>query len=88
MNEPAPFERARAVKAFAKGTVGELAVVLSQQEAFEVLDYLEATASPTQFDLVTLGADIHEARMSANPWLVLDHFTIEGVSMTKRIELH
>lgn len=88
MSEPAAFERARALKRFTAGSVGDMAVIVSEQEAFEVLDYLEETASPQDFDLATLGADIHEARLTANPWLVLDHITIAGVPIARRIELH
>lgn len=88
MNEPAAFERARALKRFSAAPAAELAVVVSESEAFEVLDYLEATATPERFCIEKLSADIAEARLLCNPWFVLEHISIEGIPIARALELH
>lgn len=88
MTEPAVFARARILREFNAGAIFEVAVLASDAEAFEVLDYLEHAATAKDFDLAALSAGIEEARMASDPWLVLEHILIEGVPMVRKLELN
>lgn len=58
-------------------------LVLTAPEAYELLDWYGE-----QYSDSLLLDDIEAARLNGNPWDVLEHFNLLGLSMTRPTALH
>jgi len=91
MPEPAVVDRARALKRHAKYTgmpLREFCVTVTKGEAYELLTWFRQTADPKQTDLVLLDQAIQEAVDADDPFLVLKDFTLLGLEILPREQLH
>jgi hypothetical protein len=91
MIPPAAIAKAESLRAFALEQGAQLetfGVCLSLGEGYELLDYLAAGGLGRFLHHDQLVADIEEARVKANPWLVLDHFQLAGLSIIRADSLN
>ncbi len=91
MQAPAALEKAQVLRDYAVRTGYQLstfAVTLSEAEALEVLDYIEAGGFGIVANHELLIADCHEARKRGNPWPVLEAFHVYGLAMAPIKALH
>lgn len=88
MSDPIALDRARAVLRHIKflgGRPCEYTVSVTAEEGFELLAWLRAQASPESVNLEALDADIAQAIRSDDPWIVLDHYELLGLKISKRL---
>lgn len=82
----AAMAKAESLAHYAKSQGARLSsfvLVLTAQEAYELLDwYGEGYPDPLLLD------DIEAARLDGDPWRVLEHFNLLGLSMTRPTALH
>ena len=91
MAEPACLERARALKRHAKYTgmpLGDFCITLTKDEGFELLNWFRTTADPRTIDLNLLDEAIGQALELDNPFMVLKDFSLLGLDIIPREELH
>jgi hypothetical protein len=63
------------------------AVALTQDEAFELLDYMAAGGLGLFTDHDRLLADVRAARTAGNPWEILDSCCLMGLSIIRKDRL-
>lgn len=83
---PAAIEKAASLSRFA-ATQGEprnsFAVTLTLGEAYELLDYIAGGGLGKLLHHALLLADIQSAKLACDPWLVLQHFQLEGFDIMR-----
>ncbi|HUP06811.1 MAG TPA: hypothetical protein VMU47_06660 [Caldimonas sp.] len=89
MKTPAAIAKADSLLAHAKhcgcGT-GEFQVALTLGEGYELLDYLVSTSGVANRKL--LKADVEEAKVAGDPWLVLKDWKLHGFEVVRVESLH
>lgn len=88
MHEPIALERAFAVLQHAKklgGRLSQFTVSLTNQEGFELIDWFRAQADDGTANLALLDTDIALARSTDNPFLVLQHYELFGLKLSRRL---
>lgn len=86
MNKPAAISKAEMLAKYAQGQGSPLStwlVVVTRGEAYELLDHLAEGGMGRFANHDQLVEDIKEAKVLANPWLVLDHFQLCGMSIAR-----
>lgn len=91
MSTPAAILKAESLRKFALGQGSPLAdfqLLVSESEAFELLDYLaDPSATRCEADELLL-LDIAEAKLKRDPWPVLEHFRVLGLEIKPVRALH
>jgi hypothetical protein len=85
--EPRAFEKAKSLCAFAQASGSKpttFALCLSAEEALELLDWF-VEQNP---DNELLYADVHEAHRTNEPFTVLEHFNLMGLSIVPKSVFH
>lgn len=88
---PIALEKAESLARFAKGQgtpLNTFALVLTQAEAYELLDYLAAGGLGRYQDHARLVLDILDAKAAGNPWPILAHFQLKGFDIVSDQVLH
>jgi hypothetical protein len=87
----AALAKAESLAQFARASGSPLdtfALVLTEPEAYELLDYLASGGMGRYENHALLIADIDEAKRQKNPWGVLGWFQLEGLSIWPASSLH
>lgn len=85
------LEKAESLAKFARGSGSPLdtfAIVLTESEAYELLDYLAAGGMGRYDNHDLLIADIEQAKRDRNPYGVLGWFQLNGLSIWPASALH
>lgn len=88
---PAALAKAESLAKFARASGSSLdtfALVLTEPEAYELLDYLAAGGMGRYENHALLIADIEQAKKDKNPYGVLGWFQLEGLSIWPASALH
>lgn len=86
MSKPAAITKAEQLAHYAKGQGSPLntwMVSVTLGEAYELLDHLAQGGLGQFVNHDQLVEDIQEAKLLANPWLVLDHFQLFGMPIAR-----
>jgi hypothetical protein len=86
---PAAIKKADSLVEHAKHCgcgLGEFQVALTLGEGYELLDYLVRTSGVANRQL--LKADVEEAKLAGDPWLVLKEFRLNGFELVRVEALH
>ena len=84
--KPAALEKASALHRFAAMTgqpPKDFAVIATLGEGYELLDYLASGGCGRMRDHELLLADIEEAKLAGDPWLVLNDWKIAGLKILR-----
>jgi hypothetical protein len=84
------LERAGSLARFARHCgvpVTEFELVLTKAEAYVVLEWIPMSGMVSEEGMGVLQEDILEARRRDDPWLVLQHFTFNGMRASRASEL-
>jgi hypothetical protein len=87
--KPAAIEKAESLAHFANqcgAPLAEFELAITRAEAYELLDFLEKGGFGPPCDVLL--KDIEQARRDANPWQVLQHFNLQGLTIGKVEGLH
>lgn len=88
---PAALAKAESLSKFALASGSPLdtfAIVLTDAEAYELLDYLAAGGLGRYENHDLLIADVERAKREKNPWGVLEWFQLNGLSIYAARDLH
>lgn len=88
MHEPVALERALSVLRHARslgGRITDYTVSVSIDEGFELIDWFRAQAEAISTDLSILDMDIAVARAKNDPFVVLQHYELLGLKISRRL---
>lgn len=84
--EPEAMEKAKTLRRFAKMTGAPLqqyAVSITDAQGVELMDWFLTQADPRMVDRDSLSLAITEAKAHKDPWEVLQHFSLLGMSIER-----
>lgn len=85
--EPAALRKAKALERHLVGNTLGASVSLTDEEAWEFLEYLPSLLHPDAQDEYEF--DLSMAKLAGNPWQMLDPtFTVLGFAITRVADLH
>lgn len=90
---PAAVERAQALIRHARhvgAPLDQFVLPVSKAEGFELVAWLRTDSAEAQqpLDYRQLDEDIAHARQIDDPWFVLNHFSLFGLPIVRREDLH
>lgn len=91
MSVIAAIEKAQKLRNFAQhcgSPLREFQLSLTKGEAYELLDHMVATGYANTAHREQFNQDVLEAKAAGDPWMVLQHFNLMGLTIERKEALH